>query len=110
MAEKRKVLGDLANRHRKGRTNVPIKEESKSQKSKIPKNAPANRIVKVNSNPEIKRRLSNQKLSTKENNQPVRKVTPIQQAKKRSILAKAGNRKVQRRIKTRPKPRSGESK
>ncbi|MBR8696992.1 FUSC family protein [Enterococcus gallinarum] len=97
MAEKRKVLGNSANRHRKGRTNVPIKEESKYQKSKIPKNVPANRIVKMNSYPEIKRRLSNQKLSTKENNQPVRKVTPIQQAKKRSILAKAGSRKVQKK-------------
>lgn len=110
MAEKRKVLGNSANRHRKGRSNVPIKEESKSQKSKIPKNVPANRIVKMNSNPEIKRRLSNQKLSTKENNQPVRKVTPIQQAKKRSILAKAGNRKVQKRVSHPPKLRPGETK
>ncbi|WP_275343611.1 CD3337/EF1877 family mobilome membrane protein [Enterococcus faecium] len=110
MAEKRKVLGNSANRHRKGRTNVPISEETKSQKSKIPKNALANRIVKINSNPEIKRRLSNQKLSTKENNQPVRKVSPIQQAKKRSILAKAGSRKVQKRVDYRSKSRPGESK
>lgn len=64
----------------------------------------------MNSNPEIKRRLSNQKLSTKENNQPVRKVTPIQQAKKRSILAKAGNRKVQKRVSHPPKLRPGETK
>ena len=76
----------------------------------IPKNVPANRIVKINSNPEIKRRLSNQKVSTKENNQPVRKVTPIQQAKKRSILAKSGSRKVQKRVDYRSKSRSGESK
>lgn len=110
MAEKRKVLGEATNRHRKGRINVPIREETNTQKDKTPKNKSPKRLVKVNSNPEIKRRLSNQKLSTKENNQPVRKMTPIQQAKKRSPLAEAGNRKLQRKMKTRLRPRPGESK
>ncbi|MDT2434934.1 FUSC family protein [Enterococcus raffinosus] len=110
MAEKRKVLGEATNRYGKRRSNVPIKEETNTQKDKTPKNKFPKRLVKVNSNPEIKRRLSNQDLSVKEKNQPVRKMTPIQQAKKRSILAKAGNRKVQRRMNQHPKPRPGESK
>lgn len=110
MAEKRKVLGEAANRQVKKRANVPIKEETKPQNNRLPKNDSSKRTIKVHSNPEIKRRLSNQELIVKENNQPVRKISPIQQAKKRSILAKEGNQKVQKRVNHRPKPRPGEKK
>ncbi len=110
MAKKRKALGEAANRHEKRRANVPVKEETKPQKSQLRKNESAKQTVTVRSNPEIKRRLSNQELNAKEKNQPVRKPSPIQQAKKRSLLTKEGNRKVQKRVNQRPKPRPGEKK
>lgn len=110
MAEKRKALGEAVNRQVKRRANVPVKEETKPQKSELRKNESAKQIVTIRSNPEIKRRLSNQELNAKEKNQPTRKTSPILQVKQRSLLAKEGNQKVQKRVNHRTNPRPGEKK
>lgn len=65
MAEKRKALMKSGNRHGKRRGHVPIKTEVQPQKDRIPKNELPKRIVKGNLNPEIKRKLTTQKIVSK---------------------------------------------
>lgn len=110
MAEKRKVLNEIGNRHGKRRSNVSIKKEDQPQKDKIPKNELPKRIVRVNSNPEIKRKLASQESVSKRISQPSSKKNSFQQVKQRSTLSKRTNQKVQRRMAPRPKSRSGEKK
>ena len=110
MAEKRKVLDESTNRHGKRRSNVSIKKEDQPQKDKIPKNELPKRIVRVNSNPEIKRKLASQESVSKRISQPSSKKNSFQQVKQRSTLSKRTNQKVQKRMNPRPKSRSGEKK
>lgn len=110
MAEKRKNLGEVTNRHGKRRSNVSIKKEDQPQKDKIPKNELPKRIVRGNSNPEIKRKIASQEIIPKWKSQSSSKKNSFQQVKQRSTLPKRTNQKVQKRMNPRPKPRSGEKK
>ena len=110
MAEKRKNLGEVTNRHGKRRSNVSIKKEDQPQKDKIPKNELLKRIVRGNSNPEIKRKIASQEIIPKWKSQSSSKKNSFQQVKQRSTLPKRTNQKVQKRMNPRPKPRSGEKK
>lgn len=110
MAEKRKVLGEATNHQRKRRTNVPIDKVTQPQKDSMPKKEASKQIMRVNSNPEIKRKLASQEIISKGINQPPSKKNPFQQVKQRSTLPKGTNQKVQKRMNPRPKSRSGEKK
>ncbi|MGX7135052.1 CD3337/EF1877 family mobilome membrane protein [Enterococcus thailandicus] len=110
MAEKRKVLNETGNRHGKRRGNVPIKTELQPQKDRKPKKEAPKRIVKGNPNPEIKRKLASQEVILKEKSQSSSKKNSLQQVKQRSTLPKRTNQKVQKRMNSRPKSRSGEKK
>jgi hypothetical protein len=110
MAEKRKNLGEVTNRHGKRRSNVSIKKEDQPQKDKIPKNELSKRIVRGNLNPEIKRKLASQEITPKWISQSSSKKNSFQQVKQRSALPKRENQKVQKRMNPRPKLRSGEKK
>lgn len=110
MAEKRKNLGEATNRHGKRRSNVSIKKEDQPQKDKIPKNELPKRIVRGNSNPEIKRKLASQEIIPKWKSQSSSKKNSFQQVKRRSTFPKRDNQKVKKRMNPRPKPRSGEKK
>ncbi|MCZ1907129.1 hypothetical protein GHH90_14840, partial [Enterococcus faecium] len=105
IAEKRKVLNEIGNPHGKRRENVPIKAKVQSQKDRAPK-----RIVRANSNPEIKRKFASQEIISKGINQSSSKKNSFQQVKRRSTLSKRTNRKVQKSLNPHPKPRSGEKK
>ena len=63
-------------------------------------------MVKPNS--EVRRRLVKQNLVARENNQLLSKKNSFQQVKQRSTLPKRANQKVQRIMKARPKPKSGD--
>ncbi|HAQ9646221.1 TPA: hypothetical protein IYE77_003221, partial [Enterococcus faecium] len=76
-----------------------------SQKDRAPK-----RIVRANSNPEIKRKFASQEIISKGINQSSSKKNSFQQVKRRSTLSKRTNRKVQKSLNPHPKPRSGEKK
>ena len=65
-------------------------------------------MVKPNS--EVRRRLVKQNLVARENNQLLSKKNSFQQVKQRSTLPKRANQKVQRIMKARPKPKSGDKK
>lgn len=110
MAEKRNVLNEIGNRRGKRRENVPINAEVQPQKDKTPKKQVPKRIVKGNSNPEIKRNLISQEIVPKRISQPSSKKNSFQQVKQRSTLPKRTNQKVQKRMTPRPKSRSGEKK
>ncbi|SPX03276.1 membrane protein [Enterococcus malodoratus] len=110
MAEKRKVLNETGNRHGKRRGNVPIKTELQPQKDRAPKREAPKRIVRANPNPEIKRKLTSQENVSKRISQPSSKKNSFQQVKQRSTLPKQTNQKVQKRMNSRPKSRSGEKK
>ena len=110
MAEKRKVLNEAGNRHGKRRGNVSIDKAAQSQKDRTPKKDAPKRIVKGNTNPEIKRKLASQEVISKGINQSSGKKNSFQQVKQRSTLPKRTNQKVQKRMNSRPKPRSGEKK
>lgn len=110
MAEKRKVLGEATNHQRKRRTNVPIDKVTQPQKDRTQKKEASKRIVRVNSNPEIKRKLTSQEIVSKGINQSSSKKNSFQQVKQRSTLPKRTNQKVQKRMNPRPKSRSGEKK
>ena len=110
MAEKRKVLNETGNRHGKRRGNVPIKTELQPQKDRAPKREAPKRIVRANPNPEIKRKLTSQESVSKRISQPSSKKNSFQQVKQRSTLPKQTNQKVQKRMNSRPKSRSGEKK
>lgn len=110
MVEKRKALGEAVNRPGKRRVNIPIKAEIQPQKERISKNDLPKRIVKGNSNPEIKRNLISQEIVPKRISQPSSKKNSFQQVKQRSTLPKRTNQKVQKRMTPRPKSRSGEKK
>ena len=109
MAEKRKVLGK-ANHQRERRTNVSIDKVTQPQKDRTTKKEAPKRIVRVNSNPEIKRNLTSQEIISKGKIQSASKKNSFQQVKQRSTLPKRTNQKVQKRMTSRPKPRSGEKK
>lgn len=110
MDEKRKVIGAAGNRHGKSRTNVPIDKVTQPQKEKILKKEAPKRIVRANSNSEIKRRLASQEIISNGSTQSLSKNNSFQQVKQRSTLSKRTNQKVQKRMNPRPKPRSGEKK
>ena len=110
MDEKRKNLGEVTDRHGKRRSNVSIKEDPKPQKDRILKNELPKRIVMVKPNSEVRRRLVKQNLVARENNQLLSKKNSFQQVKQRSTLPKRANQKVQRIMKARPKPKSGDKK
>ena len=110
MAEKRKVLGEATNHQRKRRTNVPIDKVTQPQKDRTQKKEASKRIVRVNSNPKIKRKLTSQEIVSKGINQSSSKKNSFQQVKQRSTLPKRTNQKVQKRMNPRPKSRSGEKK
>lgn len=110
MTEKYKALNETGNRHGKRRENVPIKTELQPQKDRPPKKETPKRIVRVNSNPEIKRKLASQEIISKGINQPSGKKNSFQQVKQRSTLTKMTNQKLQIRMNSRSKPRSGEKK
>lgn len=110
MDEKRKNLGEVTDRHGKRRSNVSIKEDPKPQKDRILKNELPKRIVMVKQNSEVRRRLVKQNLVARENNQLLSKKNSFQQVKQRSTLPKRANQKVQRIMKARPKPKSGDKK
>ena len=110
MAEKRKVLNETGNRHKKRRENVSIKPERQPQKDRAPKKEAPKQIVRVNPNPEIKRKLSSHEIVSKRISQPSSKKNSFQQVKQRSTLPKRTNQKVQKRMNPRPKSRSGEKK
>ena len=110
MAEKRKVLNETGNRHKKRRENVSIKPERQPQKDRTPKKEAPKQIVRVNPNPEIKRKFASQEIISKGINQSASKKNSFQQVKRRSTLSKRTNRKVQKSLNPHPKPRSGEKK
>ncbi|EGO9239123.1 FUSC family protein [Enterococcus faecalis] len=110
MAEKRKIVGEGTNHNKKRRANVPIKTEAQPQKERIPKNELPKRIVRGDPNPEIKRKLAHQEVISKEKNQPLSKKNSFQQLKQRSTLQKQTNRKVQKRMNSYSKLKSGEKK
>lgn len=111
MTEKRKLLNETGNRHGKRRTNVPIKKaEIQSQKERTPKKEAPKRIMRANSNPEIKRKLASQEIISKGKSQSSSKKNSFQQVKQRSTLPKRTKQKVQKRMNPRPKSRSGEEK
>ena len=110
MAEKRKIVGEGTNHNKKRRANVPIKTEAQPQKERIPKNELPKRIVRGDPNPEIKRKLAHQEVISKEKNQPLSKKNSFQQLKQRSTLQKQTNRKVQKKMNSYSKLKSGEKK
>ena len=110
MAEKRKVLNETGNRHGTRRRNVPINTELQLQKDCMPKKEAPKRIVRVKSNPAIKRKLISQEIISKGKSQSSNKKNSFQQVKQRSTLPKRINQKVQKRMTPSPKPRPGEKK
>ncbi len=110
MTGKRKVLNEAGNRHGKRRTNVPLKTDLQPQKDRKPKKEAPKRIVKENPNPKIKRKFASQEIISKGINQPSGKKNSFQQVKQRSTLPKRTNQKVQKRMNSRPRSRSGEKK
>ena len=110
MDEKRKILSEATNRQGKRRANVQIDKVTQPQKDRMQKKEASKRIVRVNSNPEIKRKLTSQEIISKGINQSSSKKSSFQQVKQRSTLPKRTNQKVQKRMTSRPKPKSGEKK
>ena len=110
MDEKRNILSEATNRQGKRRANVQIDKVTQPQKDRMQKKEASKRIVRVNSNPEIKRKLTSQEIISKGINQSSSKKNSFQQVKQRSTLPKRTNQKVQKRMISRPKPKSGEKK
>lgn len=110
MDEKRKVIGVAGNRHGERRTNVPIDKVAQPQKEKILRKETPKQIVRANSNPEIKRKLTSQEFVSKRVSQSSREKNSFQQVNRRSTIPKRDNQKVQKRTNPCSKPRSGEKK
>lgn len=110
MDEKRKILSEATNRQGKRRANIPMDKVAQPQKDMTLKKEAPKRIVRANSNPEIKRKLTSQEIISKGKSQSASKKNSFQQVKQRSTLPKRTNQKVQKRMNPRLKPRSGEKK